>query len=632
MDSNKPLYLHDNNSSSSTLQFAVARSNIAAPSQISSVDFNNLRKQPTNLSDTSTTSTVTTKSNNPLSRLFTKNRSLSNVNSKGGDTESLARDDASSTYDEADTSLSTKASRGSVYSSSASSLLKLGKKSRSKFSMTSKKPDLSVHTSGHHGLNVPKKIRSATFDDATSPVASNSSKRIPTSSPASTFHSFFHRSHSNSQPYDPISPFPDDQITLQSITVPARNTITLSSNSSNSVIADVHFAMMFKFTDPNYSLTDVDTANEHSSLFDMHKKLMTPTDQFLLSRLNRTSNQEVGLGIIADDDDVHLHTTDHKNYAKLFNSLMNAIKPLICPSQTRKLSNGSEHFCLGMLLEDLGSTLLEGYANVVRDGPVSEPIERSPSTRGTRVRKSSFLLRSSSTSSLNSSPTEKYDDFRFREMHAELLSFLTKCMTIFLNDMSTHSDFELLVKKDSVLNSGDILPETAKLSREWARIAALWKYFNRNIRFQLLTILHPLQNYLNDTLLENAHGYANYIRIETENMLLASFRDVVVMPFVVSRIQCYRQANGDNTLAHSLLSGSLASQGFGLKPLNLAKPEALLSQEAYLLRKGGLLEGITNCFGTIRGHMPWESATERDRFQREEAFMETFNWLLSSRS
>lgn len=636
MESNNPLYYHDNNSSSSTLQFAVDRSNLAGASQISSVDFNNLRKQPTNLSDTSTISTVTTKSNNPLSRLFTKNRSMTSILNKGNDIEETEYDPhkTSDGEDANTTSPSSKVSRNTAMkpSPSSSSLIKLGKKSRSKFSISTKKPELSIHTAGHHGLKVPKKIRSsALLDDAASPGAGSSGIKNPASSPASTFHNFFHRSHSNSQAHELLSLSPDDQITQQSVTVPSRTTITLSSSSSNSVITDVSFAIIYKFTDPNYSLDDFESANEHSSLFDMHKKLMTPTDQFLLSRLHRLPNQEIGLGI-ASDDDPQLPVAEARNYAKLFNSFLNAIKPLILPSQSKKLSNGTEHACLGMLVEELGASLLEGYKNISRNGSTPEPIERSPSTRSARVRKVSSQLHSSSSSSLTDNVPDKFDDFRFRETHAELQSFFTKCMMIFLNDFSKQIDFSLLVDKDAEVNREELLPEVVKLCKEWAKVEAKWTYFNRNVRFQLLAIFHPLQKYFNEMLIENAYGIKNSIRILTENMLLASFRDTIVMPFVISRLQSYRMTEDvNNFLAHSPLSSSLASLTPIQKLTTITKAETLRSQEAYILANGGLMAGLLNCFGTIRSHMPWELASDRDRLLREEAFMETFNWLLSYR-
>ncbi|RLV84900.1 hypothetical protein JA9_000160 [Meyerozyma sp. JA9] len=637
MESNNPLYYHDNNSSSSTSQFAVDRSNLAGASQISSVDFNNLRKQPTNSSDTSTISTVTTKSNNPLSRLFTKNRSMTNILTKGNEIEETDHDQhKTSDGEEANTtSPSSKASRNSamISSPSSSSLIKLGKKSRNKFSISTKKPELSIHTTGHHGLKVPKKIRSsASLEDATTPGAGSSGKKNPAASPASTFHNFFHRSRSNSQAHESLSLSPDEQITQQSVTVPSRTTITLSSSSSNSVITDVNFAIIYKFTDPNYSLDAFESANEHTSLFDMHKKLMTPTDQFLSSRLHRLPNQEIGLGIASEDEDPQLPVAQARNYAKLFNSLLNAIKPLILPSQSKKLSNGTEHACLGMSVEELGASLFEGYKNISRSGPTPEPMERSPSARSSRARKTSSQLHSSSSSSLTDNDPDKFDDFRLRETHAELQSFFTKCMMIFSNDFSKQIDFSLSVDKDAEMNGEEILPEVVKLCKEWAKVEAKWTYFNRNVRFQLLAIFHPLQKYFNEMLIENAYGIKKSIQIVTENMLSASFRDIIVMPFVISRLQSYRMAeDANNFLAHSPSSSSLASSTPIQKLTTISKADTSRAQEAYILANGGLMAGLLNCFGTIRSHMPWDLATDRDRSSREEAFMETFNWLLSYR-
>ena len=75
-NSNTPFYSHGNNSTSSTLQFTPGTN---TTSQISSVGFNNLKKVGTNSSQASTSSTITNR-NNPITRLFTKNRSNSTVN------------------------------------------------------------------------------------------------------------------------------------------------------------------------------------------------------------------------------------------------------------------------------------------------------------------------------------------------------------------------------------------------------------------------------------------------------------------------------------------------------------------------------------------------------------------------
>lgn len=602
-------------------------------SQISSVDFNNLRKQQTNLSDNSTISTVTTKSNNPLTRLFTRNRSQTTINAKNYEVED-ERDNAlrysdgeEGTHD----SPSTRPSRASsiITSPTTNSLLKLGKKSRSKFTMTSKRPDLSIHTAGHHGLKVPKKIRSAALlDEVFSPGAGTSGKKSGVASPGSTFHNFFHRSHTSSQPSELLVLSSDDHISQQSVTIPSRTAITLSSNSSNSVITDVNFALIFKFTNPNYSLEEPDSTTEHSTLIDMHRKLLTPTDQFLQSRVQKMTSLDFNARVAAQESDIHLQMSETRNYAKLFQSLTEAIRPLILVSQSRKLSNGCEHACLSMLLEDLGTSLLESYINITENGPASDTLDRSPSSKSARLRKLS-RLNSSSNTSLNETAWNHLDDFRFRETHAEILSFFTKCMTCFLNDFNNHMDFSVLIEKDADFNRDETLLDVELLCREWAKLEAKWDHFNKRIRFQMLAILHPLQRHFNDRLIENPYGIGNTVRILTESMLLSSFRDVIVMPFILNRLQIYKTAEASfANSAESPISNSLNNLTPTPSHSTKSKLFFLKAQEARLLSNGNILGGILNCFGTIRSHMPWDLATERDRSAREEAFMETFNSLL----
>lgn len=68
-----------------------------------------------------------------------------------------------------------------------------------------------------------------------------------------------------------------------------RTAMSLSSNNSNSYVTDINFARMYNFTDPDYSIDEVDTTGEHLTFLDLHKKLMVPTDQYLQNRMQKAS-------------------------------------------------------------------------------------------------------------------------------------------------------------------------------------------------------------------------------------------------------------------------------------------------------------------------------------------------------
>lgn len=191
-----------------------SRVHSSSVSQISSVGFNNLKKQNTNTSVSTVTSSTSIKPN-ALTRLFTRNKSSSTLD------ESI--------FPEDDT-------EKPVIEKKPSNVFRLTKinKRRGKNAK-----DLTVQTEGL-GVQPPPPL----------------TRKTSVSSPVSTLHSLFHRSSTSAN-------FPSSAIDSIDEQYP-RSTINLSSNNSNSAINDAHFAQVYKFTDSNYL---VDEDNDDSELF-----------------------------------------------------------------------------------------------------------------------------------------------------------------------------------------------------------------------------------------------------------------------------------------------------------------------------------------------------------------------------
>lgn len=218
-----------------------SRLHSSSVSQVSSVGFNNLKKQNTNTSVSTVTSSISSKPN-PLTRLFTRNKS-------------------SSTLDEP------------VISDNESERTNIEKKPTNVFRLTKinkrkgkNAKDLTVQTEGLSIQPPPPLTRKASVG-----------------SPVSTLHNLFHRSSTSAN-------FPTSAIDSIDEQYP-RSIINLSSSNSNSAINDAHFAQVYKFTDSNYLIDD---DNED---FDSFKKVFQPPGQIIKPKF---PNSPVS---VASDDD-----------------------------------------------------------------------------------------------------------------------------------------------------------------------------------------------------------------------------------------------------------------------------------------------------------------------------------------
>ncbi|CUM55208.1 unnamed protein product [Debaryomyces tyrocola] len=659
-NSNSPFYNHGNNSTSSALQFTPGTN---TTSQISSVGFNNLKKVGTNSSQASTSSTITNRTN-PITRLFTKNRSNSIVNP-----QVIQFDDGINDLNNSDEDDTSTASTTDPRKPSGSGMFKFSKKNKLKFSgkNSSSKPDLTIQTGGHHGLRVPKKILSSSLlDDSSSPTGHglkvpkkilnpshmddspnmNSKRKNSVTSPASTFHNFFHRSHSNSQPSKDLQHVisKDDLISLQQTinNNPNRTAMSLSSNNSNSFITDINFALVYNFTDPDYSVEEYVNSNEHTSFLDIHKKLMVPTDQYLLNKLHKHQTQEVGLGIISDTDGDGEYLSKYlldfgKNNVTFFNNLISIMKPLFQPSQQKRLSNKIVHPYLGMTLEDVSNYIKDNYLGESPNTPSSDShvLERTPGSKLSKSKSKTKFYTSSSTStlSLGENSNDIFDDFKIREISQDLLTFFIKCMIAFDKDFTI---YESKTKNRSPVQKANNNPSSLSIEsiNEWNRIGEQWSYFNERIRYYVMGIFHPLQKYLHDIAIQKFNNDPkSVVEMEIENIFLLAFRDVIIIPFLILRNQEYHRLPSSSqkviSEANNVDSPSpIPSYTFLLETVDDTEEILKLQEEQALKANKKLLKNLVNCFGVLLAHTHNEIGNaDGEQHIRNNIFSETFTWL-----
>ncbi|KAF6059833.1 hypothetical protein FOB64_006816 [Candida albicans] len=289
-------------------------------SQIANVDFNTLRKLNTNTSFSSNLTNSTTKTSNALSRLFTRNKSSSNISVHP----------SSSDDDSSPKTLRESTSPSESSKSVSGNKLRIAKKLKFPKNQSSRKPDLFSDTSStisEDSSSFRKVITGNSLNEMNKPRKSSMSSPMST-----TFHSLFHRSHHNGSNLQrdtnqvatgttPLSGKFDD------FSKPSKTTLCLSSNSSNSIISNPELAQIYNFTNPNISIEDGETNLDHSnsSFLDIHKKMLVPADSFIQNKLNKYHQTEVGLGIYESELD---HDKDNKIYSNLYHYL----KPLFTPS------------------------------------------------------------------------------------------------------------------------------------------------------------------------------------------------------------------------------------------------------------------------------------------------------------
>lgn len=402
-------------------------------------------------------------------------------------------------------------------------------------------------------------------------VTTRSRKNSMNSPVSTTFHNLFHRSHHHHHHHHQQQ----IQETLQkNLDDSKKTTLCLSSNSSNSVIQDAELAKIYNFTNPNFSIDDKgeDAASHphhpsnNSSFLDIHKKMLVPADLYIQNKLNKYHQIEVGLGIYGGEGEERsgssgigstTGSTRESRNARIYTNLYHYLKPLFIPSQQKTTRKGFTRPVLEYSVEELATFVKESFCGLPTSLSVSFPSQDqtlivassqvSPSIKSFRLktsRSSTKLSRMNTTTNrfLLSGSEHKAEDFDYykrREVSQDLMTLFFKCLTALHNDILQHDQSKLIQQLGlSKIEQTSALAKSMT-RKKWLLAVIASKYFNRVIRFYIISIFQPLeahfqelmvvQEYQQQHTLQQSQGKHKKLTIDIDNLLLGAFYKVFVL-------------------------------------------------------------------------------------------------------
>ncbi|EGW29992.1 uncharacterized protein SPAPADRAFT_143912 [Spathaspora passalidarum NRRL Y-27907] len=577
-------YIQTNGSSSSRIHLP----GVNKPSaNVSSVGFNTLKKMATNSSSSSITTSSSTSRTNPLTKLFSKNKSVSSLLPQATSELSLKEGDDQSFLNDSNSSMLT-------YDSKKGGTNKFRISRRLKFKNKGK-PDLTIQTTGHHGIRLPKKIVSSTSLNESN---SGGTRKNSLGSPVSTFHSFFHRSHALSSPLEPTN----SKAKIDEHTNNTRSALCLSSNSSNSYIADIKLASIYKFTDPNYSIDETEGTTDYA----LHKKMLLPADSFFQSRAHK--NSQDGTIPVSDDSEtesIPAISDFSKTNARFLGNLMNVIKPLFLVPIRKNSEAIIIHPYLGYSTEDIASFIKENLFEESKHSPetsISSPNKSKP--------KHKTGLNNLLT--LPNDSAEDLDYFRAREISQDVQTLFIKCLTIFRKDI-TNMNFNDSKSKLPPPSTKGLVTD---LSVSWQEISFGWTHFNKKIRFYILSLFEPLQGCFDTVSQYKFNSSSDFPPVNFEKELILAFRDAILVPFLLERKQKYFEFTGEDTVSDPESSYHTL----------------FLDEQAFLKENSHLVSVLIDCFASISCHTLSGNGSltaDGEQFYVTEIIRKTFTWLSS---
>lgn len=579
------IFLHNNDSSLSSLPLQII------PAQVSSVGFNTLKKLPTNSSNSSSAATINTVRSKTLARLFTRNRSTSTVNDR---------------HDEPHFPLNASSAVNDDDQQKVSNLFGFTGKPQ-KFKLRSKgksRPDLTIQTTGHHSLKLPKKLLN-------SPSVDDFGKKTALSS--MSLNNLFHRPIGQAKLETNHKPNQDESLGVSKPlgSLSQRTSVTLSSQSSNSFVSDKNFAALFNFTEIDYVNVTLDGNLDLPSIQDIHRKYMISTDQFVQSKLHKNvgdASHTVDAYTEQDDSEVMLTPIEaDKKIFESFNELFCMIYPLFVPSAQVVLRSGKSATQLLITMEHA--------SNFVRQRIVSNLSDKN---RGIK-KENSPISSPFEDRSLQDNIDEDATEVEKKELIKELSEFFEKCITLMLTnyrlirrrleDSNTRSinEFSNRPRNPNTTTKENKCKCDLKV-KDWETVCGLWKYFNTKVRFFMLNAFYPLQaHFVEERILQKRY---DSIEIQIESLLMKAFRDAIITPHLSQRA-----SEISKTYSHL---GELSQ----FHPLYLA-------ELAYFKENTDIYKTLRKCFGVIRSHLSQASMHSDDKLAGELEFEEFVQWFNS---
>lgn len=571
------LYSHSNNSSLSTIHYQ------KVPTQVSSVGFNTLKKQVTNSSLTLSIATSNGVKLNTISKLLSRNKSSLAVQEDLILLQSFDENPRPSNDEDQ-----------SVVSQRGSGLFRISRKLRAKLKFNNKgvsRPDLTIQTAGHHALKVPKKILSSSTSD-------EFSNRKAVSSPISR--GLFHRQHNQFESSQTVN-----EETKTRHPKHHRTAMNLSSQSSNSFISDIKVAVLYNFTDPDYSVDDNAQNTDNS-----RKMQFASADQHTApSRSHKTDNSVLEK---IDAKDHIMRTSIDGNefdFEKSFAMLFDLLKPLFQPSKQIVLANGvllpSVELTMEQAKKFVEERIISSARSLLSPRNHKELSGSMPDDRRVKDTKDNL--------SVNGNLEEDIQDLRRKEWGLQLSSYFEKCCTSLVDDTRNFEDVSALAdivsktrnRNNDLKYEDQISREEAgqyNYLREWMRVELIWRYFNLKVRFFILNAFQQLQKHFNDEERVHINSGQNSSNVRIENALLIAFRDSVIIPHLMRR-----PAEPEHE--------------------SFSHHERVAEIQFFRNEGAALVRALKHCFGTILSHLQSDLVGSDDQPFKEMLFDDYVHWF-----
>ncbi|PVH16931.1 uncharacterized protein CXQ87_004489 [Candidozyma duobushaemuli] len=242
-----------------------------------------------------------------------------------------------------------------------------------------------------------------------------------------------------------------------------RTNVTLSSQSSNSLIQDVKLASRFRFNSPESSVVAApsSTHSNSSSLQGLHRKYSMSADQFILQKWNKSMGLEVNANV---------KSSKHPSYQKLsdeFEGLSEHLERMFKPQEKTPRTT----MPLEYTVEELARVVYHRIVEPTFDQP---KLVKSPNT----------LEENPTFNPVLDDSIDEAKEVRQHEVLHELLqstkSWLATLKRSWLESLKLSKGTDI----DAKLNLVDL----------WRALAEIWTYFNKFVRFTLMQILIPVMS------------------------------------------------------------------------------------------------------------------------------------------
>lgn len=376
-----------------------------------------------------------------------------------------------------------------------------------------KKPSLTIETSGHNLMRVPKKILTAsTTDDRFNPSL-HASNHV------------FHRALAAT-----------DELLEHNEALPhvlskagIKKGLGLSSQNSNSSIKSPGLAAGFRFTDIDFMGWNEDGAFESTSKKDLRQKYMVSADLYF-QKLHKAppldaTKQEVHASQ-REETEIVIRAADLSTSDKVFAQLFELSLPIASPVEPDLVNLIRTNVSAEQLADFVRERILAPIAKLHRIAPI--PDETNWSSMWSHSQTSQLAKMADSYNNSQDENSELAAKELLHKVSSFFFRFSQALATEYLSFESS-SDAASGTKSNSQPERASVNQQFEDHLLNWQKICQAWSHFNLRVRFLFLHAFHQTQRFLDETLPASKLSDERSC-IDLEQELLRSFRDVIVFP------------------------------------------------------------------------------------------------------